>query len=221
MAHAAGAAQVRAFGVTSEGYPVSLLPDSTRKMDWDAGSLPSCSIANIKLCRDDLVAADLLPGKPEGRKGWWAHQALAWIIRREPGEWLPDMGSDIRPTQLKLSEKIAARRINLWGRRPGSSQFEQISNDLFSLSKYKVVVTLYGDLSTEPAHKRLSFEKAYEKECGWHDIIFDEDEIRREWRPAGHAEAELEPPVEPPQSPPAEPTKKRSRRRASRNNSQT
>jgi hypothetical protein len=192
MAHAAGAAQVRTRGVTSEGYPVSLLPASSRKIDWDAGSLPSCSIANIKLCRDDLVAADLLPGKPEGRKGWRAHQTLAWIIRREL-EWTPEMGSEIKPAQLKLSEAIAARRINLWGRQPGSLQIKQIPNDLFSPSKYKVIVTPHADLSTEPPHKRHEFEQEYKDDCGWHDIIFAEDESRREWLPAGRAASAAEP----------------------------
>ena len=136
--------------MTSEGCEVSLLPASCRGMDWDAVSLPSCEITNIKLRLDDLIAADLLPGKPEGRRGWWAAQTLAWIIRRELGEWTPEMGKEIKPAQLKLSEAIAARRINLWGRQPGSLQIKQISNDLFSPSKYKVIVTLYGDLGTEP-----------------------------------------------------------------------
>ena len=156
-------------------------------MDRDAGSLPSYEITNIKLRRDDLIAAGLLPGRSEGRIGWWAVQTLTWIIRRELRKWTPEMGKEIKPAQLKLSEAIAARRINLWGRRPGSSQFEPISNDLFSLSKYKVVVTPHGNLSTEPPRKQHDFEKEYERECGWHDIIFGEDEIRREWLPAGRA----------------------------------
>ena len=42
------------------------------RIDWDAGSLPSCEITNIELCRDDLIAADLLPGRSEERSGWWA-----------------------------------------------------------------------------------------------------------------------------------------------------
>ena len=100
------------------------------------------------------------------------------------------MGREIRPAQLELSMAIAAGRINLWGRRPGSSQFEQIANDLFSLSKFKVVVTPHGDLSTEPPRKRHAFEEEYKDDCKWHDIKFDEDEIRREWLPAGCAEAD-------------------------------
>ena len=183
----AEAGWVRARGLTLEGDQVSLLPASWRGIDWNAGSLPSCEITNIKLCGDDLIAADLLSGRSEGRKGWWAAQTLVWIIRRELGEWTPEMGREIKPAQLKLSEAIAARRINLWGRQPRSSQFEQIPTELFSLSKYKVVVTFHGDLSTEPPRKRHDFEKEYERECGWHDIIFDEDEIRREWLPAGRA----------------------------------
>ena len=184
--------------MTSEGYEVSLLPASWRGIDWDAGSLPSCKITkdaslpsceitNIKLRLDDLIAADLLPGRPEGRKGWSAAQTLAWIIRRELGEWTPEMGKEIRPAQSKLSEAIAARRINLWGRQPGSLQIKQISNDLFSPSKYKVIVTFYGDLSTEPPHKRHEFEEEYKDDSKWRDIIFDEDESRREWLPAGRA----------------------------------
>ena len=199
----AEAARVRACGVTSEGYEVSLLPASCRGIDWDAVSLPpceitniklpSCEITNIKLRLDDLIAADLLPGRSEGRKGWSAAQTLAWIIRREPGEWTPEMGKEIKPAQLKLSEAIAARRINLWGRQPGSLQIKQIPNDLFSPSKYKVIVTPDGDLSTEPPHKRHKFEQEYKDDCGWHDIIFAEDESRREWLPAGRAASAAEP----------------------------
>ena len=201
-------AQVRVCGVTSEGYEVSLLPASCRGFDWDAVSLPPCEITNIKLPSyeitniklrlDDLIAADLLPGKPEGRRGWWAAQTLAWIIRREPGQWTPEMGKEIKPAKLKLSEAIAARRINLWGRQPGSLQFEQISNDLFRPSRYKVIVTFHGDLSTEPPHKRHEFEQEYKDDCGWHDIIFAEDESRREWLPAGRAASAHEPASEQP-----------------------
>ena len=71
------------------------------------------------------------------------------------------MGKEIKPAQSKLSEAIAARRINLWGRQPGSLQIKQIPNDLFSPSKYKVIVTLGGHLSTEPPHKRHKFEQEY------------------------------------------------------------
>ena len=97
------------------------------------------------------------------------------------------MGKEIKPAQLKLSEAIAARRINLWGRQPGAPQIGQISNDLFSLSKYKVVVTPHGGLSTEPLRKQHEFEEEYKDDSKWHDIIFAEDEIRREWLPARRA----------------------------------
>jgi hypothetical protein len=178
---------IRACGLTVEGWPTSPLPAAWRRgIDWDAGSLPSCGIANITLRHDDLIAEDLLPGRSEVRNGWLAAQTLAWIIRRE-AVWTPEMGKEIRSAQLRLSEAIAARRINLWGRRPGSPQREPISNDLFSLSKYKVIVTLDGKLSTEPLHKRHRFEADFEKDSGWHDIIFAEDEIRCEWLPAGRA----------------------------------
>jgi hypothetical protein len=201
----AEAAQVRACGVTSEGYEVSLLPASCRGIDGDAVSLPPCEIANItlpsyeitniKLRRDDFIA--LFPGRSEERKGWSANQTLAWIIRREL-EWTPEMGSEIKPAQLKLSEAIAARRINLWGRRPGSAQIEQVSNDLFSLSKYKVIVTLDGHLSTEPPYKQHAFEEEYKDDRGRHDIRFAEDECRREWLPAGRAASAHEPASEQP-----------------------
>ena len=79
----AKAAWVRACGVTSEGYPVSPLPASWRGIDWDAGSL-SCEITNIKLCLDDLIAADLLAGRSEGRKGG-AAQTLADHSKRWNG----------------------------------------------------------------------------------------------------------------------------------------
>jgi hypothetical protein len=150
-------------------------------------------IAHPVLRLDDVIWARLLPGRPEGRTGLWAHQALAWIIQRESEKWSPDMGREIAQAQSKLGEKIAAGRIHLWGRQPGSLQFKQIPNDLFRPSKYKVVVTLDGKLSTAEAHKQYEFEEEYKDDSKWHDIIFDEDEIRREWRPAGRVEAEATP----------------------------
>ena len=65
----------------------------------------------------------------------------------------------------------------------------------------KWLLRLYGNLSTEPPRKQHDFEKEYERECGWHDIIFGEDEIRREWLPAGRAalpDSKLELPLERP-----------------------
>jgi hypothetical protein len=183
----AEAGRIKARGLTVKRRPTSLLPASWCGIDRDAGSLPSYEIANIKLRRDDLIAADRLPGRPEGRIRRGADQTLLWIIRRELRKSTSEMGKEIKPAQLKLNEAIAAHRINLWGRQPGSSQFEPISNDLFSLPKYKVVVTLHGNLSTEPPRKQHDFEKEYERECGWHTIIFAEDQIRREWLPAGRA----------------------------------
>ena len=197
--------RVKARGMTVEGWLASPLAAAWRGARGLMTSQFSDEITDLVLRPDDLIAAGLLPGRPEGRIGWWAAQTFVWIIRRELGEWTPEMGREIRPAQLELSMAIAAGRINLWGRRPGSSQFEQIANDLFSLSKFKVVVTPHGDLSTEPPRKRHAFEEEYKDDCKWHDIKFDEDEIRREWLPAGCAEAKPEPPVEPPQSPPTEP----------------
>jgi hypothetical protein len=140
---------------------------------------------------DDVIWARLLPGRPKGR-GLSAVQTLEWIMRRElGGEWTSEMRGGYRAAQLKLSEKIAARRIHPWGTRPGSDQLQLISNDLFSPSDhrsgYRVVVTLHGDLTTDPPHKQWKFEEEYKDDSKWRDIIFFEDKIRREWRAAGRA----------------------------------
>jgi hypothetical protein len=105
------------------------------------------------------------------------------------------MGREFGLAQSRLSKKIAAGRIHLWGRQPGSLQIKQISADLFRPSKYNVVVTLDGKLSTAEAHKQHEFEEEYKDDSKWHDIIFFEDEIREEWRAAGRAAAEPSPPV--------------------------
>lgn len=186
----AAAGWIRACGLTAEGWWASSLPAAWR----GARSIPDGTMLRL----EDLTAANLLSGRPEGQKWWWASQVLAWFSWREPwelesGEWPTEMGPEIVAAQLELSEKIAAGRIRLWGRRPGSAEFKQISNDLFSLSKYKVVVTPHGDLSTEPPRKRPEFEAEYEDDCKWHDIKFDEDEIRAERRPAGRAGLAPEP----------------------------
>ena len=185
---------------------MSLLPASWRGIDWDAGSLPpceimniklpSCEIRNIKLRLDDLIAA---LAREIGRAKRVVGRSDTRVDHsKRIGEWTPEMGKEIKPAQLKLSEAIAARRINLWGRRPGSAQIEQISNDLFSLSKYKVIVTLDGNLSTEPPHKQHAFEEEYKDDRGRHDIRFAEDESRREWLPAGRAASAHEPASEQP-----------------------
>ena len=61
-----------------------------------------------------------------------------------------------------------------------------------------MIVTPHADLSTEPPHKRHEFEQEYKDDCGWHDIIFAEDESRREWPPAGRAASAHEPASEQP-----------------------
>ena len=56
-----------------------------------------------------------------------------------------------------------------------------------------MIVTLDGELGTEPPRKRHEFEMEYKKDSKWHHIIFGEDEIRREWLPAGRAASAHEP----------------------------
>ena len=97
----AKARPVMAHGRTAEGWLVgwSVSPVSVAgyAIDLDSGALgpPLFSgkvINDVKLCIDDMIAADLLPvpGKPEGpvERAWWpAVEAAAYIINGAPIEW--------------------------------------------------------------------------------------------------------------------------------------
>jgi hypothetical protein len=97
----AKARPVRAHGRTAEGWSVgwSVSPVSVAgyAIDLDSGALgpPHFSgevINDVKLCIDDMIAADLLPapGRPEGpvERAWWpAVEAAAYIIKGAPIEW--------------------------------------------------------------------------------------------------------------------------------------
>ena len=110
-------------------------------IDLDSGALgpPHFSgevINDVKLCIDDMIAADLLPvpGKPEGpvERAWWpAVEAAAYIINGAPIEWedwVPGMHRETARSEIRLSEAIrgglpARGRKKTW--RPGGADTRQ------------------------------------------------------------------------------------------------
>jgi hypothetical protein len=114
----AKARPVRAHGQTAGGWAVgwSVSPVSVAgyAIDLDSGALgpPHFSgevINEVKLCIDDMMAADLLPasGGPEGpvERAWWpAVEAAAYIIEWE--DWGPGMHREAARSEIKLSEAI-------------------------------------------------------------------------------------------------------------------
>jgi hypothetical protein len=107
---------------------------------------------------------------------------LSWIGRREPlklTEWPSDMGGQILPTQLKLTEAIARQRISDvrgWLGPPGSK--ERVPNDLFSDPEFTMIVTPHGRLTIHPSYKRHKFEEKHKIDLDkwWREIDFDQDE---------------------------------------------
>ena len=113
---------------------------------------------------------------------WSAAQMLSWIGRREPlklTEWPSDMGGQILPAQLKLTEAIARQRISDvrgWLGPPGSK--ERVPNDLFSDPEFTMIVTPHGRLTIHPSYKRHKFEEEHKIDLDkwWREIDFDQDE---------------------------------------------
>jgi hypothetical protein len=143
----AKASPVRAHGRTAEGWSVgwSVSPVSVAgyAIDLDSGALgpPHFSgevINDVKLCIDDMIAADLLPapGRPEGpvERAWWpAVEAAAFIIKGAPIEWedwVPGMHREAARSEIKLSEAIR-EGLPARGRKKPGDPVEPISaNDL-------------------------------------------------------------------------------------------
>jgi hypothetical protein len=145
----AEAGRVRARGVTSEGYPVSLLPAAWRgAIDWNAESLkleitnaalcsqPSYKVTNVEFSYGDLVAVDLLTTTALGRAWWSAAEALAWIIVGVPLEWkewagLPELARHMEDAEIALGEAICENRVAARGRPSRYGRVKRISSDDF------------------------------------------------------------------------------------------
>jgi hypothetical protein len=143
------AGRVRARGITSEGYPVSLLPDAWRRaIDWNAESLkleitnaalcsqPSYEVTNVELSYGDLVAVNLLTTTALGRARWLAAEALAWIIIGVPLEWkewpgLPELARHTEDAEIALGEAICENRVAAWGRPSRYGRMKRIPSDDF------------------------------------------------------------------------------------------
>src|SRR5215471_6888911 len=119
----AKARPVRAHGRTAEEWSVgwSVSPVSAVgyaiDLDTDALGPPHFSgeiINDVKLCIDDMIAANLLPapGRSEGsvEQAWWpAVEAAAYIIKGAPIEWedwVLGMHRETARSETKLSEAI-------------------------------------------------------------------------------------------------------------------
>jgi hypothetical protein len=147
---------VRARGISSDGYPVSLLRYIWRgRIDWDAGSLkpeitnaayslPPYEVANVELCFADLVATHLLTTTALGRARWSAAEALAWIIIGVPLEWkewfgLPELAQHMEEAEIILGEAICDG-VPAWGRPSHHARKEQIPADDFNADRIETMV---------------------------------------------------------------------------------
>ena len=143
----AKARPVRAHGRTAEGWSVgwSVSPVSVAgyAIDLDSGALgpPHFSgevINDVKLCIEDMIAADLLPapGRPEGpvERAWWpAVEAAAYIIKGAPIEWedwVLGMHREAARSEIKLSEAIREGLPARGRKKPGDPMEPIPASDL-------------------------------------------------------------------------------------------
>jgi hypothetical protein len=173
---------VRAHGRTAEGWSVgwSVSPVSVAgyAIDLDSGALgpPHFSgevINYVKLCIDDMIAADLLPasGRPEGpvERAWWpAVEAAAYIIKGAPIEWEdwgPGMHREAARSEIKLSEATREGLPARGRKKPGDPMEPIPAGDLRPdmvetrdlpvnlLYPPEVVVRVDGTVGISPPHR--------------------------------------------------------------------
>ena len=153
-------------GRTAEGWLVSLFP-----VVWRQGA--DLDAANLELCLDELIAADLLPapGGSEGpaeRARQPADRAIAYLITGylvEWGDWTPEMIREMERGEIKLGEAICDG-LSAWGQKSLQASLEQIPrNDFRSemvamkalpvnpLRLPKVVVRVDGTVGVSPRHR--------------------------------------------------------------------
>ena len=178
----AKARPVMAHGRTAEGWLVgwSVSPVSVAgyAIDLDSGALgpPLFSgkiINDVKLCIDDMIAADLLPvpGKPEGpvERAWWpAVEAAAYIIKGAPIEWedwVPGMHRETARSEIRLSEAIRGGLPARGRKKPGDPAEPIPASDLRPdmvetrdlpanpLYPPTVVVRVDGTVEISPPHR--------------------------------------------------------------------
>jgi hypothetical protein len=146
-------------GRTAEGRLVSL-----EEADLNA--------ANLELCLDELIAADLLPapGGSEGpaeRARQPAELAIAYLIKGylvEWGDWTPEMAREMERGEIKLGEAIRDG-LSAWGQKSLQAPMEQIPRNAFRsemvamkafpvdpLRLPKVVVRVDGTVGVSPRH---------------------------------------------------------------------
>jgi hypothetical protein len=174
----AKARPVRAHGRSAEGWSVgwSVSPVSVagHAIDLDNGALgPPNFSGEVKLCIDDMIAADLLPaaGRPEGpvERAWWpAVEAAAYIIKGAPIEWEdwgPGMHREAAHSEIKLSEAIREGLPARGRKKPGDPMEPIPASDLRPdmvetrdlpvnlLYPPEVVVRVDGTVGISPPHR--------------------------------------------------------------------
>jgi hypothetical protein len=110
---------------------------------------------------------------------WSAAKALSWIIQQRPLElkdWPTEIGAQIEPAAKQLGASIGAAKIGAWGRKKPHHSLEQIPAGDFRISGLSLAVGPHGDLATSPRHKLHTYKGHL-----WHDIEFDEAEIKKAW----------------------------------------
>jgi hypothetical protein len=196
------ARRVRARGVTSEGYPVSLLPASWPEIDWGAESLKleptnaalraqlakaeiqlSYEVTNVELCYADLVATELLTTTALGRARWSAAEALAWMIIGVPlrlKEWagLPELGDGMEQAGIDLASAIGEDHVLAWGSLNPLGPMEQMPGGDLRIPGFVWVVYPDGTLGTSPpgrlaVFRTAQYEQGLKEERCWYRIEVD------------------------------------------------
>jgi hypothetical protein len=215
---------VRAHGRTAEGWSVgwSVSPASVAgyaiDLDSDALGPPHFSgevINDVKLCIDDMIAADLLPapGRPEGpvERAWWpAVEAAAYIIKGAPIEWEdwgPGMHREAARSEIKLSEAIREGLPARGRKKPGDPMEPIPASDLRPdmvetnlpvnlLYPPEVVVRIDGTVGISPPHRGNYIGPP------WHSIEVDSAGTRQAFSKPLIAREPAAPEEAPPAGPP-------------------
>jgi hypothetical protein len=111
-----------------------------------------------------------------------AAEAISWIIQREPLKltgWPSKLGPQFAAAGRELVKKAANKQLVAWGRLDQYGPLQRIPDSELRVTRLDLAVSPHGELSSYPPHKVLAYRDGGGR--GWHDIEFDEDEIRKIW----------------------------------------
>jgi hypothetical protein len=189
------AGRVRARGVTSEDYSVSLLPaawcaatdlaGTTMRPPGDSGE-----ITTLELCFIDLVATGLLPA-PAERARWQAEEAVAYLVKGVPLPWKEwqQAGAtyaEIEQAEIDLGQAIR-EGVPAWGWHPVEKKRKRIPSDDFRDERIemkvlpvsvahrpKVVVHITGNVGTWPSSRIADYTGTH-----WSSVEYASTRLRQ------------------------------------------